>query len=292
MSLKTATAAYLIACWSVGAWAQTPSLRAGTVFRDCPQCPQMVLLPSGSFTVGSQEQGRGNDEGPQTSVTIAPLAVSKFEVTRREYGEFVRESGHDAGNECFVSVGANTEKHKGKSWANPGYRQSDAHPVACVSWNDANAYAAWLSRKTGKTYRLLSEAEWEYAASGEEHELCHHGNGPDLTTKEAGGPPTWSYAQCRDHFGLTTAPVGSFSANRFGLHDMHGNVWEWVEDCYQESHSSLPSDGSAAVSGDCQYRVYRGGGWAFAPWSLATRYRHIPDSRSSVVGFRLARSAQ
>lgn len=287
------------------ACAQTLASRPSAVFRDCPQCPQMVVVPKGSFTMGSpsSEAGRGDDEGPQHRVAIGrPFAVSKFEVMRGEFGEFVRESGYDAGNECFVWAGSRVERQHGKNWADPGYRQSDAHPAACVSWNDAKAYADWLSRKTGQTYRLLSEAEWEYAARAgtetkysfgdRESDLCRHGNGPDLTTKESGGPTTWDYAECQDGFGLTAAPVGSFGANRFGLHDMHGNVWEWVEDGYQDNYHGVPLDGSAWIPADSQYRVYRGGHYAFAPRVLrsASRYRNSPDSRSSALGFRVART--
>ena len=209
---------------------------AGSVFRDCVQCPEMVVVPAGSFVMGSpsSEAGRNDDEGPQRRVTIgSAFAVGKHEVTRGEYGRFVSETGHSSGDSCWVFDGKWKER-SGYSWKDPGFDQSNDHPVACVSWNDAKRYVRWLSGKTGERYRLLSEAEWEYAARAGTTGPYHTGG-----TISAGQA---NYGRNNDG----TVPVGRYGSNGFGLHDMHGNVWEWVEDCW---------------SGDCGKRVLRGGSW-------------------------------
>ena len=205
----------------------------------------MVVIPAGRFIMGSPETEpvRDRDEGPQREVTIArPFAVSKFEVTRGEFAQFVREAGHVAATNCSVWVGTKSERVLAKSWQDTNYPQKDSHPVACISWNDAKAYVDWIVQKTSKPYRLLSEAEWEYSTRGgstgkysfgeDANELCKYGNIADDAAKAAGGLATWTYASCNDGFGIGTAPVGSFRPNQFGLYDMHGNVWEWVEDCH------------------------------------------------------------
>ena len=277
--------------------------RAGDSFRDCPQCPEMVVVPAGSYRMGSPsyEQGRQEDEGPVHEVTIAaPFAIGRYEVTVAEFGRFVDETGYLAGNSCYAYEGGNWETRAGQGWRNPGFGQSGRHPVACANWNDAQAYAAWLSRETGEKYRLPSESEWEYAARAGtttarywgdgESAQCRHANGGDAGVKERYSDWNWTVASCRDGH-VHTAPVGSFAANGWGLHDMLGNVWEWTEDCRNGSYAGAPSDGSAWEYGDCSVRVLRGGSWVNGPSNLraadrgwsTTGYRFL-------IGFRVART--
>jgi formylglycine-generating enzyme required for sulfatase activity len=229
----------------------------------------MVVVPAGSFLMGSppSEVGNSSNEGPQHPVTIArSFAVGKFEVTFDEW---------DA---CVVAGGC---RHRpfDADWGR-GRR-----PVINVSWEHAtNEYLPWLSRKTGKSYRLLTEAEWEYAARA------------GTTTKYAVGD-TISKGQAQYSEGTwgtagRTVPVGSFPPNRFGLHDMHGNVQEWVQDCWNESYYGAPSDGSARMSGDCRSRTLRGGTWDFVANSVRSGVR-VPLSAGgygTFNGFRVART--
>ena len=271
----------------------------GTKFRDCPECPELVVVPPGSFMMGSpaSEEGRWGDEGPVHRVMIAePFAVGVHEVTRGEFARFVSATGRSMGD-CSTYWGVESS---GRHWRSPGFRQGDDHPVVCVDWDDVRAYVSWLSRETGQRYRLLSESEWEYVARagtstarywGEsESGQCRYANGADLTAGRR--HDGWTVAECDDgHY--ATAPVGSFSANEFGLHDVHGNVWEWVEDCWNASYAGAPGDGSAWESGDCSGRVLRGGSWASDPWNLRSAYRReveVEVGGGSVDGFRVART--
>ncbi len=251
--------------------------RPGDVFRDCPTCPEMVVVPAGSFMMGSpaNESGRDADEGPQRKVTIArPFAVGKFEVTFTEWDACVADRG------C-------THKPGDESWGR-GKR-----PVINVSWDDAKQFVAWLSRKTGQSYRLLTEAEWEYAARAGTTTRYTWGNDIDCSKASYdGGEKSACFFNPGGKF-RGTATVGSFSQNPWGLHDMHGNVWEWVEDCYVNNYNGAPVDGSARPpTGNCVSRVLRGGSWLGDPQYLraATRDRFQPDVRSGYIGFRLART--
>ena len=154
-----------------------------------------------------------------------------------------------------------------------------------VSWEDAQSYVRWLSRETGEEYRLLSEAEWEYAARAGTRTRYWWGDAIGRNRANCAGN------HCGDSYRYT-APVGSFSSNGFGLHDMHGNVWEWVEDCWNDSYRGAPSDGSAWESGDCGVRVLRGGSWSHVPRLLRSAYRFgsTAGDRSSYAGFRVART--
>jgi formylglycine-generating enzyme required for sulfatase activity len=239
----------------------------GDEMQDCPECPEMVLVPAGEFTMGSPpgEPDRDADEGPQRQVTIAaPFWVGRYEVTFAEWDACVGEGGcsyqpHDAG------------------WGR------DNRPVIYVSWHDAKEYVGWLSQETGKTYRLLSEAEWEYAARA--------GSTTAFWWGEDIGKGNANCNACGSEWD-NTAPVGSFRANDFGLYDTAGNVWERVEDCWHDSYNGAPTDGSAWVDGDCSTRVLRGGSWYVGPWLVrsANRLRSLPISRDSYVGFRVARA--
>ena len=272
--------------------------RPGTKFRDCPECPELVVVPPGSFRMGSPawEEGRWDDEGPARRVTIAePFAVGAREVTRGEFARFVSATGRSMGDSCWTWEDGEWESRSGRNWRSPGFRQGDDHPVVCVNWDDARAYVDWLSGETGQGYRLLSESEWEYAARsgtstarywGEsESGQCRYANGADASTDFG-----WRTG-CDDGYSRT-APVGSFEANGFGLHDMSGNVWEWVEDCWNENYAGAPGDGSAWESGNCSARVLRGGSWYSDPWGLrsALRVRSGSGFRISGYGFRVART--
>ena len=281
------------------------ALRPGRVFRDCEACPEMVVVPAGSFVMGSpaSEEGRFDNEGPQHRVTISrPLAVGRYEVTRGEFARFVSATGRSTGGSCWAKENGEWEERAGFGWRSPGYRQTDRDPAVCVNWDDARAYARWLSRETGQGYRLLSESEWEYAVragtrssrwwgDGEAGQ-CAHANGVDRDLKRRYSDWRWTVASCSDGH-VHTAPAGSFSANGFGLHDMSGNVWEWVEDCWHDSYAGAPSDGRAwTTGGNCSRRVIRGGSWIIGSRDLrsAIRYRYDTGNRIYDSGFRVART--
>ena len=246
------------------------------------------------------EAGRYDDEGPVHRVTIGrPFAVGVKEVTREEFGRFVNETGRWMGDSCRTYEGGEWEWRSGRNWRNPGFSQTDGHPVVCVNWDDAKAYVGWLSGETGEGYRLLSESEWEYLARGgrgtsrywgeSEVGQCRNANGADREAKRHNSG--WTTVECDDgHY--WTSPVGSFSPNGFGLRDVLGNVWEWVEDCWNESYRGAPTDGSAWESGECGRRVLRGGSWINAPGLLrsANRVGNSTGLRSYVFGFRVART--
>ena len=252
----------------------------------------MVVVPSGSFRMGSpsSEQGRFGDEGPMREVTIgSPFALGVHEVTVAEFGHFVDETGHSTGDSCWLGDGEGGVRER-RGWRNPGFGQGGAHPVVCVSWHDARAYVAWLSGTTGERYRLPSEAEWEYAARAGTTTPFH--TGETISTDQANYDGNYLYGSGRKGvYREKTVPVGVFAPNAWGLHDMHGNVAEWVEDCWKGSYAGVPSDGSAWESGDCSLRFTRGGSWYNVPRNLrsASRGRYIIGN-DSFPGFRVART--
>lgn len=243
---------------------QEPGESFSDALQDGGPGPEMVVIPAGSFEMGcvSGEECY-EDEMPVRTVTIArPFAVSKHEIN---FGDFDRFAAADAVDDAGWGRG----------------RQ----PVVNVSWNEAKEYVAWLSSQTGRTYRLLTEAEWEYAARAGSTTQFTWGSKIGQGNANCGGCATeWDYYQ--------TAPVGSFAPNAFGLHDVHGNVWEWVEDCWNGSYEGAPSDGSAWLSGDCSRRILRGGSYDDFHYDLrsAVRFTHAPDERNSSLGFRVART--
>ncbi len=279
--------------------------------------PAMVQIPAGRFEQGSPsyEGDRTADEGPVREVSIRAFALGKYEVTRGEFRRFVEATGYrtDAekntamgGNEaqgCYAYKGGTDFGWKaGTSWRDPGFAQEDTHPVVCVSWNDAQAYIEWLSRETGQRYRLPSESELEYANragtrtpwawGSDPNGGCGQANYADSTVKSRISGWSWPTASCTDGH-VFTAPVGSYAANAFGLHDTAGNVWEWAEDCWHDNYNGAPIDGSAWTSGgDCGRRVLRGGSWSGRPaWvRSADRNRTAATYRDGSVGFRLART--
>jgi len=302
--------AFMCLLWSAGSMGDDPQ-RPGTVFRDCADCPEMVVVPPGNFVMGSprDEPGGYEDERPQHQVEIEKaFAVARFEITVAQYRQFFEETGGAVGRSCLaddLNGDGEPDVSLVLGWDNPGltwitgyksrnqgkdsrglqpqvaeFRQSERDPVVCVSWADAQAYVGWLSQRTQMRYRLLTEAEWEYAAragtvgpfpwesgfSG----LCAQANGLD---NSAHLPSMWDSRivvmrpDCDDGYPFTS-PVGSFPPNAFGLYDMIGNAKEWVEDCYREvqfrgpTYEGAPADGSAnqqSCLGD--FRVVRGGDW-------------------------------
>ena len=235
------------------------------VGRDCPECPEMVMVPAGSYRMGSppHEQGRHYHEGPAHEVAIEAFAAGRYEVTSAEWDACVRD------------VGCPRDEF---SWR-PGRR-----PMIWVNWDDAQRYVQWLSRKTGKPYRLLSESEWEYAARAGAETAYSWGDEIGVNRANCDGCGSWW------RWDRSIGPVGSFGANAWGLHDMHGNVAEWVEDCWNGSYAGSPADGSAWLTGDCDKRVVRGGSWNLPPSRLraATRYRLRQGSSAGIIGFRVA----
>jgi formylglycine-generating enzyme required for sulfatase activity len=246
----------------------------GSANRDCPQCPEMVRIRPGSFLMGSTpaEPEHESDETPQHRVTIAyAFSLGKYEVTRGEFAAFIQAGGHQAAGD----------------WRNPGFTQTERDPVVNVSWEDAQAYAAWLSRTTGKKYRLPSEAEWEYAARAGTTTARYWGDGRQEACRYANADD--AAFGCSDGF-KNTAPVGRFQPNALGLHDMLGNVWEWTGDCWNTSYNGAPTNGEARLSGECSRRSVRGGSWGSSSGDVrsAGRTRGPPGFRN-FVGFRVAR---
>jgi formylglycine-generating enzyme required for sulfatase activity len=271
-------------------------LQPKQTFRECADCPEMVVVPAGSFTMGTPDDEPGGvpTEIPQHVVSIRrSFAVGKFHVTVDQFGAFVRETGYDAKSRC--------------SWRNPGFAQDGSHPVVCMSWDDAKAYVDWLAQKTGKPYRLLSEAEFEYAARGQtspgghrlfwfgdnQKDLCRYGNSADQ--KASNIVHTSDLAPCDDGYAYTS-PAGSYLPNAFGLYDMAGNAWQWTADCWHDTYARAPSDGSAWTR-DCQKsdHILRGSSW-YDGWSFfkaANRWTALTiDGRfdGHHIGFRVART--
>jgi formylglycine-generating enzyme required for sulfatase activity len=284
--------------------AQTTDGPAAQTFKDCDDCPEMVPVPAGRFTMGSpgSEAGRNRHEGPTHEVVIpAPFAVSKYEVTRGQFARFVRETGRDTSGGCWIldSKATRWRVDSKRNWRDPGFPQTDEHPVVCVSWEDAKTYTQWLAEKTGEPYRLLSEAEWEYVARANsetarfwgdgEQQACEYANVADRQAKN--NYSGWTSFDCDDGY-TETAPVGTYKPNAFGLHDMLGNAWEWVEDCWNKSYAKAPNDGTAWLSGDCKKRVLRGGSWSNDPNIVRSAFRNgvVRSNRKYFVnGFRVAK---
>lgn len=272
---------------------------AGKAFRDCPDCPEMLSLPSGRFMMGSssREEGSEADERPAHEVTVEGFAIGKYEVTRAQFAAFVNASGYDAGASCFVYGEGKAGQGLGKNWRDPAFNQDGEHPVACVSAEDALAYARWLSNKTGKHYRLPTEAEWEYAARAgstaarpwgdDASAACQYANVGDRQASQTF--PGWKVHDCSDGY-VYTAPVGRFQPNHFGLHDMLGNVWEWTCSAYAEDGYDGNENKCAAPDGKGG-RVNRGGSWSSRPVYVrsANRIRLGATSRISELGFRVVR---
>jgi formylglycine-generating enzyme required for sulfatase activity len=232
----------------------------GAIFKDCAGCPEMIVMPGGSFLMGTLESAQSparGSEGPQRQVTLKPFAIGKFEVTQAQWIEVM-------GDDPSANKGATL-------------------PVENVSWNAANSFVQKLSEKTGKPYRLPTEAEWEYAARAGSTTAYAFGNEEALLSEHG-----WFDSNS----GMETHPVGEKPANNFGLHDTHGNVWEWVQDCFHESYVGAPVDGSAAPEYNACDRVSRGGSWYDIPEVVrsAYRYKDGPNNVVSGMGLRVVRT--
>jgi formylglycine-generating enzyme required for sulfatase activity len=240
-------------------------------------------------------------ERPQHPVAFRyPFAVGKYDVTRGEFAAFVAETGYDPAKEgCQGLSGTGFQQSAKYSWRNPGFPQTDDHPVVCVSWNDAQAYLQWLGRKTGKSWHLLSEAEWEYSArAGTKTPYwwgasvdtgCVFANMADISAKTAF--PFWGVTGCDDRH-VYTSPVGFYAPNPAGLYDISGNVWQWLGDCWTRDYSHAPENGATQLAGRCNVHVIRGGAWNDRPRGIRLAYRAKGRSevRAAGIGFRVART--
>ena len=302
-----ALGAGLLSWWVIAAASAAPPTAPGETFRECDACPLMVVVPPGSFQMGDDGGEKGRYEGPVHTVTIRqPFAVGVFELTNAEYGAFVDATGHRSGEDCRIWDGRMPANTPGKSWTDPGYGRPPRpdEPVACINWNDAKAYAAWLAEFTGKPYRLVSEAEWEYVARGNtpktrytwgdaDEDACAHANVFDRAAAKAEQPRPFKPADCDDGF-MEVAPVGQLRANTFGVYDIIGNVWEWVEDCYVMTYLDSQTTEAAQVAHGCDRRGVRGGSWG------TTVDRQRPEFRgrdpveltTQIFGTRIARDLE
>lgn len=281
-------------------------------FKDCEDCPEMVIIPAGSVMIGSYETEAywRKRERPRQKATIAkPFAMAKTETTLASFRKFMAETNHaqppmvykgETFEGCNYFDGTRYGYVRNHNWNNPGYPQRENAPVVCVSWADAAAFAKWVSQKAGRTYRVPSSVEFEYAMrAGSEtpwtwgtdpSKACEYANIGDQTFGRA--YPLRDTFNCNDGYQYATR-VGQYKANAFGLHDMLGNAWEWSNDCWHEDLTNAPLDGSSWLEedgGQCTVRTPKGGGWTSAPsWARASA--RSPDGhqyRSFMLGFRLA----
>lgn len=279
---------WLAAIAAAGGLAMGSSIAAGVE-------PAMITVPAGTYQMGRTiNYGYGDMDGPTHTVALRSFELAVKEVTLGEYRAFVRASGYLPERKCNVyKADAKWFIDPQRSWEDPGFKQADDHPVVCVSWRDTQAYIKWLNGKTGKQYRLPSEAEWEYVAAMADlgdsrgggavtHEIANIGK-VECCGGETGGKDVW----------IHTAPVGSFPVDRFGVHDIRGNVWEWQSDCYEADYRDAPVDGSsrAKCSSD-GYHVVRGASYGDGGEYLSERLRlrGTVDQGYFTVGFRLAQS--
>ena len=313
--MSIAVASLAVQALAVAAAAQSTSglgsAAPGTRFRDCPLCPEVVVIPAGAFTMGSPESetGRFKNEGPQHQVTIArAFAMGLHDVTVGEYRRFARATHRATPIGCRIYdektfLESDLVRIRGKNWQRPNFRQTDQHPVVCVTWDDANAYVGWLNTQVrGRAgaagvpgaYRLPSEAEWEYAAragtttpfywgSDMRRDQANYGPDEPRFAPVAIGADRWKY----------TSPVGSFPPNAFGLYDMAGNVWQFTLDCWHDSYDGAPTDGSARTDGKCDERAVRGGSWFKPPTGERSAKRgqgKVVDLQGNhEIGFRVVR---
>ncbi|NMY11053.1 formylglycine-generating enzyme family protein [Pseudomonas veronii] len=263
--------------------AEAATPQPGKVFKDCKDCPEMVVLPAGTFTMGTpdDEVGREPDEGPMHAVTFAkPFAMSRFQITAGEWDSYIRQTGVKIadgdtrpGRECIASK--------------PRYPQSPRQPAVCMDMDDIKHYVAWLSKKTGQPYHMVSEAQREYAARA-------GSSGPFPFPFDEG--KGYSIAEHANTYGPAdgysfSSPAGSYPPNAFGMYDMHGNVYERVADCEHPNYIGAPTDGSAWVEPNCESYQIRGNDWGEAPvFSRSGNRNNIyPQTRGDWIGFRVVR---
>jgi formylglycine-generating enzyme required for sulfatase activity len=281
--------------------------------RDCEHCPEMVVIPAGTAIVGAAaaDKFRNADELPERKLVIRePFAVSRYEITRDQYEAFVRATNRPVGGDCL------TDRRKRGDWQydaattfrDPGFVQAGDHPVACVNWDEAQAYVAWLNTQTQGGYRLLTEVEWEYVARGgaSQNLVYPWGNDPaqgcpfanvfDRTALQTyAGVDTSGYKvydpmDCADGR-LNTSPVGSLQPNAFGVYDIIGNVAEWVEECYSATREQLSQSGAPPAQGDCARRLIKGGSWGSLAHNvrIAERIPYPAAHRDDSIGIRVAK---
>ncbi len=263
-------------------------------FKDKAFTPEMLVVPAGSFVMGASqdEELRGDDEGPQHEVVIEqPFAVGRFALTVGEFTSFVEATRRAMPDKLWTFENDTGEEREGRSFRDPGFLQTEHHPVVGVSWEDAAAYCVWLTQTTSRSYRLLSEAEWEYC--------CRAGTttpfwfGHDISTAQANfNGDCINETGKRGEFRRRTVPVDCFDPNPWGLYQVHGNVWEWCEDNWHPSYHGAPSDGSAWKGEGDQSRVRRGSSWNSDPRYLRSACRHwfLRQLRNNVISFRVART--
>jgi formylglycine-generating enzyme required for sulfatase activity len=273
-------------------------------FKDVEDAPEMVVVPAGSFTMGSppdepqREQPDKGAESPQHRVTIAaPFAVGRYAVTRREFRAFVQATNHQTARPAStVLVDDLWLTPPDASWRYPGFEQQDNHPVTCVNWEDAKAYVLWLTQHTGKPYRLLSEAEWESVARAGTTTPFWWGS--EITPAQANydGRHLYAGGGNKGDYRKVTVPAQACAANPWGLYNVHGNVWEWCEDVWHASYEGAPSNGTPRLQDGNTHlgkttRILRGGSWYAKPWNIrsASREWAPQDARVSIRGFRVAR---
>jgi len=285
-------------------------------FSDCVGCPEMVVVPAGSATLGSTAQERrragqvplfGDREGPPYRATFSrPFAIGETEVTRGQYAAFVKATARPDPADCGVYSKASDSwgPQPGFNWHNPGFAQDDEHPAMCVSYNDALAYTRWLSGLSGKHYRLPSDAEWEYAARAETATPWYWGEAPeagcaaanilsDGTIARLGAPKSMANRFACSTGRSFTVKVKSYPANGFGLYDMIGNAFEWAADCNSPDNRDAHRDGTARTTGDCARHYLKGGAFHTPFWLTRSAVRGAPlgpDLHMFAIGFRVARS--
>ncbi len=292
-----ASTALLAAC------AASPEYRPGQTFLDCADCPDMVVVPSGTFVMGFDGGEPERYEGPVRQLDIArAFAAGRTEVTVAQYRDFVNATGYVAAVGCYAWDGKVARMLEEANWQDPGYGREllDQEPAVCLDWTDTKAYTDWLSARTGESYRLLSEAEWEYAADaggaaiypwGDDPDAaCSYANVFDLDAADAIEGSPLEPVNCRDGH-ASIAPVGSYPPNQFGLQDMVGNIWEWTQDCYVMPYPAGPLDGSPVSVENCDRRSVKGGSWVTSIERQRPTFRgRDPEDRVSLVfGFRVAR---
>ncbi len=253
-----------------------------------------VPILGGPVTLGDRD-GQA-DERPLVEVHVDSFYLQQAEVTRALFQAFVRSNPAFRSAECWVYQGA-WVKSETASWLDPGYRQESNHPVVCISWQDVQLFIKWINTTTGYKFRLPTEAEWEYAARAGSQDRYHWGSDPSGLCKYANASdaqtlkrfPSFKSNKCDDGY-LETAPIKQYLPNLYGIYDIYGNVWEWVQDCWNDHYRDMPKTGKARLHGDCQRRVFRGGGWGdnpnFARSGLRNRGNHYRGKDD--VGFRLA----
>lgn len=297
------SAIFMFSSWSCSTVQRDVRSVETAVLKDCPDCPELVIIPAGTFIMGSPETEEGRDPGEnQHPVTITKgFALAKYLVTKGEFRQFVDETGYDAMGTCFsIDAEGNPEESERYTWETPGFDQTDDEPVACVNAEDAEAYVSWLSKKTGKNYRLPTEAEFEYAARagtvtarywGEsQDDGCAYANGIGYESKDVF---YGMMSKCDDGF-VYTSPVGTYKPNAFGLYDMLGNAWIWLADCWYDDYSDGPDNEEARTEQGCAERVMRGGSYISNYISLRASSRHKAEAerRFHNYGIRVARDLE